>query len=880
MTLLEQAFKYINKKKQEQGRITAKTPDQDFIPYVCHYDKNSILTKNGEILQIIRVTGLNDNNSALDLVSLRESVRDAIYENSESEKFAFWFHTIRRRKSVVAKGESDYKDYFSNEVDRIWTKENELESQFVNEFYITILHEGLNTPVSDFKSFAKSFSYKTIQKEHKEFLEYAQKNLDEVTQKILLQVEDFGAKILGIKDWKGVLYSEPMRFFGKIINLYEDRYPVSTNDISDDLSSHKIAFGSREIEVMGEENKNFAAMMTIKECHEVSTESLDKILNMPFEFIISQSFDFEYDKKELEPFKERYNLLKVSEDKDFQLISGFKDFIESDSGKKNDYGKLQTNIMVISNNIENLKKDLDDAVEKFSELGFATVREDIFSEHCFWSQLPGNFAFLRRRKLNNTAKVPSFAALNSFPSGSFHNNHWGPAVTTLKTIINTPYFFNFHEKDHGHTMIVGPKSSGKTILTNFLLTQAQKFNNRIFYFDCNNSSKLFINALGGKYHKITKNIEDDEFLSMNPFSLPANEDNAAFLTYWIKQLVMFLKLEVKEEELNATFEIINNVLNSKEPNFLIAFDALRSEKTRRIYEKLKIWGNGKLSYIFGSQTEIDWSEKTLGFNFDEILNQKPILIPVISYLLHKIESVLDGSPAIIVFDEALEFLDNKIFHSLISEILHNLKEKNCIVIFNLKDHNLSESSLELVQEIYKNCATEIYMPNHEPPEYFNKTYELQEGESEVLKFMAQDSKRHILIKHGQDSLIADNDLSTYNEILSIFSANELANMSYEEIISELKQENQEPNPETWIPQFVEVLKALIEQQKEEQKQKIMEQEMPEVEAAKKELEQKEQEENLRASTEEETDEDEDEDEDEDLNLEFEIEDDDYEEDPF
>ena len=69
--------------------------------------------------------------------------------------------------------------------------------------------------------------------------------------------------------------------------------------------------------------------------------------------------------------------------------------------------------------------------------------EDIFLEHCFWSQLPGNFSFLRRQKIINTGRIAGFASLHSFPSGSISGNHWGSAICALKTVLNTPFFFNF-----------------------------------------------------------------------------------------------------------------------------------------------------------------------------------------------------------------------------------------------------------------------------------------------------------------------------------------------------------------------------------------------------------------------------------------------------
>ena len=143
-------------------------------------------------------------------------------------------------------------------------------------------------------------------------------------------------------------------------------------------------------------------MLSLKEYSEVSPAALDRILQLPLEFIITQSFDFAFTKKELETYEYQDYVLQVSGDDDFRHISGIADFVESKTKSLTDYGKLQTTLMLINQTHEALEKDVALAIEKFSLLGFILVREDIYCEHCFWGQLPGNFAFLRRQKIINT----------------------------------------------------------------------------------------------------------------------------------------------------------------------------------------------------------------------------------------------------------------------------------------------------------------------------------------------------------------------------------------------------------------------------------------------------------------------------------------------
>ena len=131
--ILELIYKKLTTKKKPES--FAKIPDEDFIPYVCHLDPNTIITKNGELLQIIRVTGFSSTSVVQEIISLREAVRDSFKKNIKNENFAIWFNTLRRKKDISPRGE--FEDDLSKEINLKWEEENNLKSEFVNELYIT-----------------------------------------------------------------------------------------------------------------------------------------------------------------------------------------------------------------------------------------------------------------------------------------------------------------------------------------------------------------------------------------------------------------------------------------------------------------------------------------------------------------------------------------------------------------------------------------------------------------------------------------------------------------------------------------------------------------------------------------------------------------------
>ena len=817
--ILDLAAKTIlKKKKKDPNKLVAKKPDEDFIPYVCHYNPHTILTKNGELMQIIRITGFNKASAVSELISLRDSVRDAIVDNVPGGKFAFWFNTIRRKKNISPKGEFD--DLFSQKLNDDWVKNNKWDDQYVNELYVTVIIEGLDTSITNFNSFVRSLSYIATKSLHRDFLEKEYKELSKVTKAILKETRDYGAKLLGIVDWEGALYSEPMRFFGKIINLYEDRYPLASNDISSELASHKMAFGDRELQVVGNNNKNFAAMLSLKEYFEVSTAVLDHILQLPFEFVITQSFDFISTDKELEPYEYQNYLLEVSGDEEFRQMSGIANFVESNKGNETDYGKLQTTLMLISDSPKKLEQEIKDVLEQFNELGFVVIREDLFSQHCFWSQLPGNFRYLARQKIINTLKIAGFAALHSFPTGNIAGNLWGPAVSAFKTVLDTPYFFNFHDGNLGHSLILGEKGMGKTTLANFLVAQSRRFGGKIFYLDASSSSTCLIESLGGSNYKISSNDEENS-LFLNPISLDVSKENQELLAELFFSLVYFSEEQIPEEELNLIPAFVEKIFASDVHDFFSAIEIFNDPQMQHIYAKLQVWTGEGLDHIFGYEDEIEFGENNISnFDLSEFAGKKPILVPIAIYLLHRIEGLIDGNePSIIIIDEAWDIIDNNIVGKVFAKFLQRMREKNCLVLMVNSNVNQVLDS-KITAEIKSHLATKIFLPNVESDERYKTAFGLSDEEVEIVQMM-QPEERHFLFKHADDSVISSLDLKDSLEAVKILSADNITISAMNEILAKnAGAEGEKVNSEKWLPEFFEKLREIEKQRVEAEKEKM------------------------------------------------------------
>jgi type IV secretory pathway VirB4 component len=66
---------------------------------------------------------------------------------------------------------------------------------------------------------------------------------------------------------------------------------------------------------------------------------------------------------------------------------------------------------------------------------------------------------------NHIAEFRRIGAFHTYPAGRPSGNHWGPAIAD-ETAAQSPYYFNFHVGDLGHTLIIGPSGAGKTVVQN------------------------------------------------------------------------------------------------------------------------------------------------------------------------------------------------------------------------------------------------------------------------------------------------------------------------------------------------------------------------------------------------------------------------------
>jgi type IV secretion system protein VirB4 len=785
------------KEKITKGEISAA----HFIPYKCHWNSDTILTHKEELVRVIKIKGFAFETADDIEIDLKKAARNNLLKGMSSGSFSLYFHTIRRKEKGFPDGQMP--DRFSERVNREWAAKHSTDKSFVNEHYFTIVRGSDKSGAAILEHFAKKLQHKTDKSSWENYMREAFDELDEMTSRILNGYGNYGPRLLGLVETEDGVTSEILEFLSRLVNCgYSQPMSAPLGQISHHLPVSRLYFGSKSIEAHHPHAVKYAGMVSIKE-YRPSTNAgvFDGFMQMPFELIISQSFSFINRMVAISSMQLQQRRLVQSEDVAVSQIQEIDSALDSAMSGEFGFGNHHFTVLCIEDTPKALESALSLAVVELSNSGITGVRERMNLEPAFWAQLPCNAEFMARRSVVNTLNIASFASFHNYPSGKRKGNHWGDAVTVLSTVSGTPYFFSFHVRDVGHSMIIGPTGAGKTVLLNFLCAQAQKFNCRLFFFDKDRGAEIFIRAIRGRH--ITPNAAHSS--GFNPFQLPDTNQNRSFLIDFMKALVAIGDAPLPAHEVERINEAVSGNYklpqNQRRLRNIAPFMGLGGPGT--LAGRLSMWhSNGSHAKLFDNEEDIvDFtSARSFGIEMSHILQDKVSIGPVLLYLFHRIQTSLDGSPTMIVLDEAWALIDNPVFAPKIKDWLKVLRKLNTFVVFatqSVEDAAKSAISDTLVQQ----TATQIFLPNLRATAMYRDVFMLTEREFNLVK-TTDPSTRFFLVKQDNDGVIARIDLNGMGEIISVLSARAETVILMDEIINEVGED-----PDDWLPIYYERSRA-------------------------------------------------------------------------
>lgn len=775
--------------------IANETPAGEHLPYARHIDDVTIETRDGLLMQTIRLGGLLFETADTDELNYRAGLRDAMLRTLGSSRFAVYQHVVRR--PAPASLEAVQTDEFSAKLDERWRAKLSDKQLFVNELFLTIVRRPLQGRIGMAYRLKGWFARSA---KRNEGLMAAEKHaLDRAREAMMASLSAYDPHLLSAYPSEDGPRSEPLEFLSCLFNA--DLRPVALpyGDLGHFIPARRISFGRDTVELAptGDLPRRFVAMVSIKDYPGATFPGMfDELYRLPFELHVTQSFAMVERAQALGQMNLALRRMQSTEDEAVSLRDELTYAKDEVAAGRAGFGEHHSTIAIHADDLQVLSDQVAEVIALLADLGINAVREDIALEPTYWAQFPANFRYIGRRGLVSTTNFAGLASLHNFPVGRAANNHWGEAVTLFETTAAGPYFFNFHHQDLGNFTVIGPSGSGKTVVLNFLLAQAQRFKPKTIFFDKDRGAELFIRAIGGQYDRLSPGNPS----GLNPLQLEANAENRQFLMDWLTQLAG----GADSGELDQIRDAIDtNFLQPPAKRRLRYLVELFRGGARPHPDDLSSrlrswWGDGERAWLFDNEEDLtDLSAQTVGFDMTAILDNPAVRTPAMLYFFHRVEQRLDGSPAVIVIDEGWKALDDEVFVYRIKDWQKTIRKRNGVVGFATQS---AQDALEsqIASAIIEQAATQIFMinPKARAEDYING-FGLSRHEFDLVRTLP-DTSRCFLIKHGRESVVARLDLTGETEILTVLSGRESTVRIFDELVQKTGTD-----PANWLHLLIE-----------------------------------------------------------------------------
>ena len=285
-----------------------------------------------------------------------------------------------------------------------------------------------------------------------------------------------------------------------------------------------------------------------------------------------------------------------------------------------------------------------------------------------------------------------------------------PALIYGATANGTPWRFNLHVSDVGHTLIVGQIGAGKSVA---LLTITSNFrfipNSQIFFFDKGYSAYVLTKALGGAHLDLGEEEVPLQPLAHidDPVDRMQTQD---LLESWMELYGVTLPPAQSKALHHGLGLLAEGPADQRTITNLITQVQDATVRTALVPFSL----GGSLGRFLDADTDILLDRNFITFEIETLmaLGEK-VIIPVLTYLFHRIEQRLDGRPTLICLDEAWTMLANATFAEKLRQWLKECRKKNAAVVLATQSLSDIANSTAHSDVILESCPTKLYLPSAE-----------------------------------------------------------------------------------------------------------------------------------------------------------------------
>ena len=360
-----------------------------------------------------------------------------------------------------------------------------------------------------------------------------------------------------------------------------------------------------------------------------------------------------------------------------------------------------------------------------SACGFTSRQETYNAFEAWLGMLAGNVYANVRRPLVSTGNLSHVIPLSSIWQGTIKNQHLdeltgnGAPLITCNTEYATPFFFNLHVKDVGHTFVFGPTGAGKSTLLSLIESQFLRYKNaNVIIFDKDRSARGNTMAHGGIYVEPGK---DD--IAFQPLKELETTVDLLWASEFIECLLVEQNIVVSpqmKEAIRTTISLMKDIdLNARTLSTFSQYVNYVNPDTGANDIKIGISPyvkGGQYGDIFDADSTSMPLSKWIMIEMGSLMKlSSQAVTPALMFLFKYLEKIWmkdNTSPTLMVLDEAWIFLSNPVFEKTIENWLLTLRKAHVACVFATQ--NIASVKKSSIAEIIsQQCLTKIYLADNQ-----------------------------------------------------------------------------------------------------------------------------------------------------------------------
>jgi type IV secretion system protein VirB4 len=392
-----------------------------------------------------------------------------------------------------------------------------------------------------------------------------------------------------------------------------------------------------------------------------------------------------------------------------------------------------------------------------NDAGFTGRIETVNALDAYLGSLPGHGYPNLRRPLISTRNIADLLPVTSVWPGLANNpcSFFPPKSPPLMwpaTDGATPFRFNLHDSDVGHTLVLGRTGSGKSVLLAMIAAQFRRYPDaQVFVFDVGYSMWTLAKAAGATHYDLAAGRPDS--LRFQPLAQLDRPSERAWAVEWLETLLALQGVSVTSV-IRAKLERAIELIAVNDPAHRTLTELTAQLQNATLSSAIRPYAvGGNYGQLLDAASDDLQEGRFQVFEMKHLLAlDDKVAVPVLLYLFHRIEQRLDGSPTLIEIDEAWMALMHSLFGARINQWLLTLRKQNAAVVL------ATQSPSQLAQlsnrhTVVDSCPTRIYLPNPDAatPAQESLYRDLGLNDREISIIQGATAKRHYYVKSSAGS---------------------------------------------------------------------------------------------------------------------------------